>query len=65
MYNNFYKELPHKLEIEITELSFQATGKAKVKVKIFGYRRNHKGMIIGKGGRNIKQFKKEIGKSFM
>jgi GTPase Era involved in 16S rRNA processing len=55
IYNNFYEELPHKFNVELTELSFQATGKAKLKIKITGYKRSHKAMIIGKGGRNIKQ----------
>lgn len=65
IYNNFYEELPHKFEVEVTELSFQATGKAKLEVKIFGYKNIHKPLIIGKGGRNIKQMRREIGKSFM
>ena len=65
LYNNFYEELPHKLSAEINELSFKASGEAKIQVKIFGYKRVHKNMIIGSKGRNIKRLKKEIAKSFM
>lgn len=65
VFNNYYEELPHRLEVEINELSVQATGKVKMQVTIFGFKRVHKGIIIGRNGRNVNRLKREIAKSFM
>ncbi|MFA7662722.1 MAG: GTPase Era [Patescibacteria group bacterium] len=54
------KELPYKLTVEVEELETRENGVIYVKANIITSQESHKGMLIGRGGRLIKELGSSI-----
>lgn len=64
VYECYFKEIPHKTEVEILKLELMSDGVAKIGVTLVVKGRIQKAMVIGKEGKNLKRFNKLFCRKF-
>lgn len=64
LYDVLYKEIPHRTTVRLEKLELLTNGLARVHVRLFVKSRVQRGMVIGRGSKNLNKINKIICKNF-